>query len=31
MYNLMAVGCAIIVAAEPHAEASLVVNEEAIG
>jgi putative colanic acid biosynthesis glycosyltransferase WcaI len=31
MYNLMAVGRAIIVAAEPHAEASLVVNEEAIG
>ncbi|MBR1249292.1 glycosyltransferase family 4 protein [Bradyrhizobium sp. AUGA SZCCT0169] len=31
MYNLMAVGRAIIVAAEPHAEASLVVNEDAIG
>jgi len=30
MYNLMAVGRAIV-AAEPHAEASLVVNEEAIG
>jgi colanic acid biosynthesis glycosyl transferase WcaI len=31
MYNLMAVGRAIIVAAEPHSEAALVVNEEAIG
>jgi glycosyltransferase involved in cell wall biosynthesis len=31
LYNLLAVGRAIIVAAEPHAEAALVVNEEAIG
>jgi glycosyltransferase involved in cell wall biosynthesis len=31
MYNLLAVGRAIIVAAEPHSEAALVVNEEAIG
>lgn len=31
MYNLMAVGRAIIVAAEPHTEAALVVTEEAIG
>jgi len=31
MYNLMAVGRAIIVAAEPHSEASLVVSEDAIG
>jgi glycosyltransferase involved in cell wall biosynthesis len=31
MYNLMAVGRAIIVAAEPHSEAALIVNEEAIG
>ena len=31
LYNLLAVGRAIIVAAEPHSEAALVVNEEAIG
>jgi glycosyltransferase involved in cell wall biosynthesis len=31
MYNLLAVGRALIVAAEPHSEAALVVNEEAIG
>jgi choline dehydrogenase-like flavoprotein len=31
MYNLLAIGRAIIVAAEPHSEAALVVNEEAIG
>jgi colanic acid biosynthesis glycosyl transferase WcaI len=31
IYNLMAVGRAIIVAAEPHSEAALMVNEEAMG
>lgn len=31
LYNLLAVGRAIIVAAEPHSEAALVVDEEAIG
>jgi len=31
LYNLLAVGRAIIVAAEPHSEAALVVEEEAIG
>jgi glycosyltransferase involved in cell wall biosynthesis len=30
MYNLLAVGRSIIVAAQPHSEAALVVNEEAI-
>jgi glycosyltransferase involved in cell wall biosynthesis len=31
LYNHLAVGRAVIVAAEPHSEASLVVNEEEIG